>query len=124
MHGALNKKFQGNGSNDTVYSVTMDSSDNFYVAGYGLNLVSGSSGEDWWIKKFTLSGIEDNAGWNKTINGNGTDDIAYECAVDSINNVYVVGYMHNGTDLDMCIKKFNSNGTEIISGWNKLLSNC
>lgn len=45
--------------------------------------------------------------------------------LDSSNNIYVAGYDNNKAESyskkDIIIKKFNSNGTEITSGWNKII---
>lgn len=45
--------------------------------------------------------------------------------MDSSNNIYVAGYETNKADTysrnDIVIKKFNSSGAEITSGWNKTI---
>ena len=118
-----NKKFHGNNGRDFAYSVAIDSFNNVYVVGSGYNLVSSSSYDDWWIKKFNSNGTEDTTNWNKVFNGSGTSDHAYSVAVDSLNNVYVVGsgnqLINSSSTQDWWIKKFNSSGTEDTSNWNK-----
>jgi uncharacterized delta-60 repeat protein len=113
------------GSNsDYAYSVAIDSADgSVYVVGRSDNLVSGTSGYDWWIKKFSSSGVEDTANWNKMFNSSGTNnDVAYSVAIAPDGSVYVVGY---GTDLvgssgrDWWIKKFSSSGVEDTANWDK-----
>ena len=43
----------GSDGTDIAYDVAVDEDGaGIYVIGYGTNLVSGSSGTDWWIKKF------------------------------------------------------------------------
>jgi hypothetical protein len=32
--------------------MAVDSFGNLYVAGYGVDMINGTSGKDWWIKKF------------------------------------------------------------------------
>ena len=118
-----NKSFDGNGDADIVYSVLVEGND-VYVAGTGTDIVGGSSGADWWIKKFNSSGYEYNftEGWNKTIDAADSHDYAMTLTIDSNSNVYVAGYGTNlvgaATNGDLWIKKFNSSGTENES-WNK-----
>lgn len=54
----------------------------------------------------------------------GISNVSSLC-LDSSNNIYVVGYDNNKAESyskkDIIIKKFNSNGTEITSGWNKII---
>ncbi len=47
--------YDGNGSSEGIYTSGVDSENSLYVAGYGNDLVNGSSGWDWWIKKFIIS---------------------------------------------------------------------
>ncbi|MBW2996158.1 right-handed parallel beta-helix repeat-containing protein, partial [Candidatus Woesearchaeota archaeon] len=110
------------GGRSAAYSVAVDSNNNVYVAGIGNNLVSGSSGLDWWIKKFSSAGVEDTSNWNKTFSTGGTfSDIAYSVAIDSNDNVYVAGSGSNlvgSTNQDLWIKKFSSSGVEDTANWN------
>jgi uncharacterized delta-60 repeat protein len=104
------KKIDG-GNNDWegARSVTVDSWDNVYVAGYGYNLVTDSSGYDWWVKKYNSQGVEDTA-WEKKYDGNAESDQAYGIAIDSYDCVYVVGYGSNiqneTSSYDLWIHKF------------------
>jgi len=115
------KKFDGNTAADALFSLALDSSGNVYAVGSGTNLV-GTTGLDWWIKKFSSAGVED-LSWNKKITsaGNVSDEAKY-VALDSTGNVFVVGYGTNlvsGTSsFDWWIKKFNSSGIEDMS-WDK-----
>ncbi len=108
-----NKKIDGNGAYDVAKSIVVDSADNVFVAGFGTNLSSDSSGYDWWIKKFSSNGNEFLA-WDLKINGfnDGTTkyDEAKSIALDSSDNVFIVGYganlVNEGTSYDWWIKKF------------------
>jgi len=134
------KKFNRSGIEDTANwnlifdggqpsianSVAVDqSTGDVYVGGTGNNLVNGSSGPDWWVKKFNRSGVEitDNS-WNNSFDGSGSSDGAYSVAVDqSDGSVYVVGFGTNlsypGSGADWWVKKFNRSGVEITdNSWN------
>lgn len=47
-----NKEFDGTGGSDAVLAIAVDINCIVYVAGYGQELVGGTSSADWWIKKF------------------------------------------------------------------------
>ena len=134
------KKFTPSGTEDTTFwdmkinssgsqqdsseSVAIDPADgSVYVAGFGSNLVSGSSGQDWWIKKFDSGGNEDTLGWNKKYDASDSDELN-SVAVASDGSVYAVGSFDsdpvNG-DSDWWIKKFDSSGNEDTVGWDKKL---
>ena len=107
------KKIDGNLKSDRAYAVAVDSLDNIYVAGNGDALVGDLTASDWWIKKFDSEGVEDTTFWDKKLDGNSDIDLAYDIAVDSFDNVFVVGMGKNidgGDDFDWWIIKFNSAG--------------
>lgn len=111
---------------DQAFSAAVDSSRNLYVVGTGNNLV-GSTGADWWIKKFSPSGVEDTTDWNKSFSSSGNvTDQAEAVAVDSRDNVYVVGIgtnlVNSTSGTDWWIKKFSPNGVEDTTNWNKSFS--
>ena len=110
-----NKIYDGENGNDLAKSVNIDSNNNVYVVGYKFN----GNDNDWWVKKFSSDGTEDTTNWNKTFDGESGNDTAFSVAIDSNNNVYVVGNKYNGIDLDWCVKKFSSDGTEDTTNWNK-----
>lgn len=119
-----NKSFDY-GGDDRFRDAVIDSEGNIYVVGYGLTIIG--SGYDWIIKKFDKNGVEDTINWNKSFDGGaGTgnhNDYAYGVAVDSQDNVYVVGVGRDligaGTDSDWWIKKFDKNGVEDTVNWDK-----
>ena len=95
---------------DIPYAVKIDSTNDVYVIGSTYDI---SNGLDWWIKKFDPYGIEDTTNWNKQVDGGSfADDEAFDVAFDTSGNIYVVGSMNNGTDLDWLLKKFNSTGVD------------
>jgi hypothetical protein len=113
--------------NDSAKAIATDSMGNVYVAGNGTNLVNGTSGSDWWIKKYSSAGVEDIVNWNKSFSSAGTNaDSANAIAIDSANNIYVVGMgynLANGTSgQDWWMKKFSSAGVEDAVNWNKSFS--
>lgn len=130
------KKFSASGVEDTVgwnkttggslsepKGIAFDSSGNVFIAGHGEDLVGTNTNRDWSIRKFSPAGIEDMT-WNKKIHSSGAyDDGATAIAIDSNNDVYVAGYAYclvgSSTMDDWWLKKFNSGGTEISSGWDK-----
>jgi uncharacterized delta-60 repeat protein len=116
-----NKSFDGGSNgNDIAYSVQIDKYNNVYVVGsknYGIN------GDDWWIKKYNSNGNEDTMLWNKSFDGEFKgNDIAYDVVIDTNNNVYVVGSMYNGNNLDWWLKKYNPNGNEDTRNWDKIIN--
>jgi len=112
-----NAPIDGNGGDDVANSVAIDQKHKVYVVGYGTNL-NGSTGKDWWIKKFNSNGIEV-AEWEKTFDANSGDDVATAVTTDTNGDVYVVGTITNGAgNTDWCIKKFDEDG---IGLWEKTL---
>ena len=103
----------GNGSNAVVvYGVAIGSSDSIFVVGSQFN----GSNNDWFIKKYSSSGVEDTASWNKTYNGSrADDDVAYAVAVASDGSVVVAGHSRRAVSSssgdDWRIMKYDSNGS-------------
>jgi hypothetical protein len=74
----------------------------------------------------TFESPEDLVNWNKKIDGGVNKSDSFNAvAVDSSDNVYVVGYGYDltGTDTykDIWIKKFDSQGNEETTNWNKMI---
>jgi hypothetical protein len=79
-----------------------------------------SGDKDWWIKKFSSTGVEDTANWDKTFDASGSDDEALSVAVDSQNHVYVSGYRGDSSGGTLWwIKKFSPDGIEDTANWDK-----
>lgn len=107
----------GTSSGDYLRSIALDSNDNLFAAG--------TSNMDWIIKKFSSDGTEDTTNWNKTIDG-GNNDILWALKVDSSDNIYAAGCGHSvataSTNYDWWLKKFDKDGNEDTSGWDKKIN--
>ena len=106
---------------DAALDVAVDTSGNVYVVGYGTNLVGGSTGEDWWIKKYDSNGNEIMTGWNKSFDADSNADRAQAVVIDSAGDIIVAGFGTNlvtsgGSSADLWLRKFQADGTEITSG--------
>jgi len=71
---------------DEGYGVKVDSSDNVYVVGYTCSF-GAAPGHNMVLIKYNSSGVQE---WYKTWGGNG-NDYGYGVAIDSSDNIYVVG---------------------------------
>ena len=99
----------------------LDSVGNVYVIGSGSSLISGSSGIDWYIRKFDTNGVEDTTNWNKKFSSaSNLTDYGMALAIDGSGNVYAVA-TQNVTS-SWWIKKFTSSGVEDTVNWNKVLT--
>ena len=102
----------GNGTNAVVaYGVAIGGSDSIFVVGSQSN----GSNNDWFIRKYSSSGVEDTVNWNKTYNGSrGDDDVAYVVAIASDGKVVVGGHSRRAVSSssgdDWRIMKYDSNG--------------
>ena len=93
---------------DFAYGITVDSSGNVYVCGFGNNS-SGNGVQS--ISKYNTSGTIQ---WQRTLTDTYTSpsDAAYGITVDSSGNVYVCGYGINSSgNLVQSISKWNNSGT-------------
>jgi len=91
----------GGASTDIGRSVSIDSSDNIYVA--GLTASAGAGEEDFLLAKFNTSGTLQ---WQRVL-GTALGDFLGSVEVDSSGNVYLAGYSAN----DFLLAKYNSSGT-------------
>ena len=123
-----NKNFSSDGNNaDVAYSVAAAPNGDIYVVGYGTNLLRSDSNIDWWLKKFNSGGTEDTINWDKKFSSDGSNvDTAFSVSIAPNGDVYVAGYGWNLTGqssgYDWWLKKFNSNGIEDTTNWNKNFS--
>lgn len=97
----------GEGGADECYATSIDSAGNFYCAGYAKN-----DSVDWDMKlvKLDSSGVHL---WNRTYDGPyGTGQFGRDLAMDSSDNVYLVGEVEPVTASDSYIAlfKYNSSG--------------
>ena len=97
-------------------SMAITPANELYIAGYGFDL-TGTGGNDWWIKKIASDGTEDTANWDKKIDSGNGSDVANGVAITPDGSAaYVVGYGSNllgPTDADWWVKKFTPNGLEL-----------
>ena len=104
-----------NGPRDSVdlaYSIAVDSSGNVYVAGQSTGI---GSRRDFTLIKYNSSGVQQ---WVKRLNGiYNNDDMAEDVAVDQQGNVYVTGYLNDGspTYTGYLTIKYDPSGTELWS---------
>jgi len=91
---------------DIGTAVAIDSADNIIVTGRTNS--DGAGGNDVLIAKYNSAGALQ---WDRTLGGTGTD-AGNAVAIDSADNIIVVGYTNSdgAGDLDLLIAKYNSAG--------------
>jgi len=102
----------GGGLSDSGGSVAVDSSDNVYISGGTESL--GVGGADMVFVKYDSSGVYQ---WNRTWGGVNYD-ISLDVAVDSTNNIYLVGITESlgAGGQDLCLVKYDNSG---VYQWNR-----
>jgi hypothetical protein len=121
------KKYAPNGTEDTANwnkkltagftwpmiaeAIDFDSSNNVYIAG------TSNDDKSWVIRKFSSSGTEDTANWNKTITMS-YSSYPYSLVVNKAAGLIYVGGCANSHGL---IKKYSSSGAEDTFNWNKTI---
>ncbi len=104
------KTYDSNGGIGIARGVAVDSRNNIVVVGDGYNVASTQSGFDMVAKRFDANGQED-PNWNPVINPADGTDQALDVAVDSQDNVYVVGLTTSeGNNMDWSISKYDPCG--------------
>ena len=106
----------GQSFGESANALTVDANGNVYAVGTFNN----GTNDDWWIKKFAPDGTEITTGWNKIFNGaanNSDTPKSVNVSVDGF--VYVSGAIDDGLGVEGAIRKFQADGTEITTGWNK-----
>lgn len=89
---------------ESLFEIALDSANNIYLGGF---INDGFNYYRYLLVKFNSVGEYQ---WNQIWGGSNSDDV-YGMALDSIDNVYLVGATHNFTiSTDMCLVKFNSLG--------------
>lgn len=92
---------------DAAYSIDVDASQNVYVCGEIVNLVTSN---DFIVMKYNSAGVQQ---WTVLKNGDNYSDRATSLVVDENSNVYVCGYLHNSfTSNDAWIYKYNTSGAQ------------
>ncbi len=106
------------GSDDAADSITIDSSNNIYVAG----ALDNGSDRDFVVRKYDANGDlatdwgDADSGMVTYDGGNG-DDKASGITLDSAGNIYATGYVDNGTDDDLIVIKYDANGKLVDNPW-------
>jgi len=101
----------GGGDDDYGNGVAVDSFDNVFVAGTTYSF--GAGYDDMVLVKYDSNGTQQ---WYRTWGGD-DDDYGNGVAVDSLDNVYLVGTNYSfGADTDMVLVKYDGNGTQ---QWNR-----
>lgn len=93
------------GKDDRCYTIVSDSLENIYLAG---SLFSGWNNEDFCLVKYDNLG---NYLWNRTWGGS-NNDICWAIALDSSDNIFLVGDTKSfgAGNFDMCLVSYNSTG--------------
>ncbi|MEM4258130.1 MAG: DUF2341 domain-containing protein [Candidatus Thermoplasmatota archaeon] len=118
-----NKTYTGKGtsSDDIAFSVTTDTQGHLYVGGYGSNVHSGASSQDWWLMRFnSTTGVRE---WNKTYSY-GVQERIYSVVCDTAQNIYLGGisvYLNGSTWFDWWIQQLNASGYPDVWQWNKTI---
>lgn len=95
-----------------VFFAATDSAGNIFVSGRANNLVSASSGQDIWLRKFSPSGVEDSVNWNKSYSSTGAGNDVPAGLLSVGAKLYLVASGMNlvssgGSGRDWWIKKFD-----------------
>ena len=106
----------GSGSGETGYGATLDSTGNLYVGGTSYFAGQTFGNQDSFLTKFNSDGVNQ---FGRLFGGSGQDE-GYSLAVDSSDNMYLVGDTRSsgaGND-DLFLAKYNSSG---VIQWQRTL---
>ncbi len=118
-NGSLDSTFENDGivttsvglGHDEAYSLAIQNDGKIVLAGY---VDSTSFGHKFALVRYnpdgSLDSNFDSDGKVTTSIGN-IDDYAYSIAIQSDNKILVAGNSNNGTNLDFCIVRYNTNGS-------------
>lgn len=81
--------YDASSNNDIISSMIVDQDDNLYVAAKGEDLISGTSEDDFIIKKYSSDGTEDTS-WNKIFDDAYFYDPDIKLFMDASNNITVI----------------------------------
>ena len=104
----------GGNSNDFGNSIYVGSDSKIYVTGRSIN---SSGNTDMVIWRYNSNGTLDTSFGNNGIvvhnnaAGGNSNDVGDSIFVDSTGKIYVTGFSFNGSNYDMVIWRYNSNGT-------------
>jgi len=101
---------------DGIYTSSDDQDDGKSIAldSEGNIIVAGCSNTDMRIWKLKPDGTTEMFTYSS-----GTYSCGYAMTIDSSDNIYITGYISNGTDHDFALWKYNKNGTPASTGsWN------
>ncbi|MBA7519506.1 hypothetical protein ES705_11585 [subsurface metagenome] len=102
----------GGADDDRAYALTLDSSNNIFLAGYSDSGAMG--GDNLILIKYDYTGtFKWKKEWDATWPIGISDDHGRAVAVDSNNNIYVAGHTHKQIDgpYDICLVKYNRYGS-------------
>tara|TARA_R110000796_G_scaffold97000_1_gene203729 strand:+ start:918 stop:2273 length:1356 start_codon:yes stop_codon:yes gene_type:complete len=95
----------GGGTTDRGYGIAVDSNDYVYVTGFSNS--TGAGAGDFLLAKYDSSGTIQ---FQRTLGSTAYDE-ARAVAIDSSDNVYVLGITYSITNGDALLAKYNSSGT-------------
>lgn len=104
------------GGTDALRGLFFDSQGNIYMGGKGENLVTGSSQNDVWIKKFDSSGVEDTS-FEVKYDVNEENNEIWGMGINSKDEIFLVGFTRDATDTMIWITKYDTNGVEDTTNW-------
>ena len=103
----------GTANNEIAYGIAINSSDDIYITGYTNGNLDGNTntgGSDIFLMKYDSNG---NKIWTREI-GTIDDDKAFDLTNDEKGNIFIIGYLKEGSFGDLLICGFRKAGQNII----------